>query len=231
MKKLIVLLIARSLLSCSSNSTDKTEKISVITDTVKSVSANSDSENVSNEKASEEAEIEKEIQDTIILEKDMSRLNENSIYGLLIPFKRIEMLDQIKTAFSGYEITKEMGQQDGPDFPLYSVKKGNNEILFFSMDWEDTLKLNEVYIKSSEVADEYGLKVGDGYQDIKSKRNKPIKTFTNYHQHTYAYTDSSNIMYEISGDVFLPDTIDFENLKFTEEQIKDWTIEYVIWRK
>ncbi|NMM48919.1 DUF1131 family protein [Marinigracilibium pacificum] len=224
MKNYIILTIAITLLSCTSNKTEKYEEtktpgmanLDIITSEPAKTSIN---------------HMEEEIGDTIIHDEDLNRLYENSIFGLVIPFKRTEMINSIRKAFDGYEITKEMGQQDGPDFPLYSVKKGDNEILFFAMDWEDTLKLNEIFIKSPYVIDEYGLKVGDGYQDIKSKRTDSIKTFTNYHQHTYAYTENSNIMYEISGDVYLPDTVDFENLKFNEEQIKDWKIEYIIWRK
>lgn len=98
------------------------------------------------------------------------------------------------------------------------------------MDWEDTLKLNEIYIKVPVIKDQYGLKVGDGYQKIKNLRHAGLKTYTDYHQHTYAFFKTSNILYEISGDVFLPDTIDFDDLKLTEEQMKDWTIEYIIWR-
>jgi hypothetical protein len=38
-------------------------------------------------------------------------------------------------------------------------------------------------------------------------------------------------MYEISGELSLPDTVDLENIQLAEDQIKDWTVDYVIWRK
>ncbi len=163
--------------------------------------------------------------DTIILSEDF-------INNIAIPFERKEMLGDLKESFRGFDVSKKTGQQDGPDFLLYSLKQNNENILFFGMDWEDSLRLNDIFIKSSIVKDEYGLKVGDGYWKIKELRTGEVKISTDYyHQHTYAYIDDSNISYEILGDVFLSDTADFENLKLTEEQTKDWTIYNLIWRK
>ncbi|MBB6458991.1 DUF1131 family protein [Flammeovirga kamogawensis] len=163
--------------------------------------------------------------------KRIDKLYEHSIYGLKTPFEHTEMLGQIRKAFPQYKTSKIIGRQDGPDFPLYVVKNREEEVLLFSMDWKDTLKLNSIYVRTSEIIDEYGLKVGDGYHEIKSKRNQLIKTTMDYHQHTYAYVDGSNIMYEITGDVSLPDTVNIEDVKFTEEQLKDWKIESIIWRE
>lgn len=154
---------------------------------------------------------------------------ENRINEILLPFPHQEMLEKLKQSFRPFEIVKEMGQQDGPDFPLYSIKNGETEICFFSMDSEDTLKLNEIYIKEPLIKDEYGLKVGDGYLKIKELRGE-IKTYTDYHQHTYVFIDESNILYEISNIDLGSDTVDVENPKFTETQLENWTIEYVIWR-
>lgn len=161
---------------------------------------------------------------------DSITIYENRIKELSLPFPRQEMLEQLKQSFKLFEIVKEMGQQDGPDFPLYSLKKKETEICFFSMDSEDTLKLNEIFIKEPLLKDEYGLKVGDGYQKIKKLRAGEIKTYTDDHQHTYAYIDKSNILYEISNAYFVSDTVDLENPKFTEAQLENWTIEYIIWR-
>jgi hypothetical protein len=141
------------------------------------------------------------------------------------------MLSDLKINFKGFTVTKEIGQQDGPDFPLYSIKDENGQICFFAMDSEDTLKLTEVYIKTPLIKDQYGLRVGDYYQKIKSMRHDNAMTSTDLHQHTFVYFDNSKIQYEISGDINLPDTVDFDNLNFTEEQIGDWIIERLIWRE
>lgn len=231
MRRLILLLLFGTLIRCSSNNSNGAEKVDALNKTVQSDAIDSNSEVGSSEQPSEDLLKERTPKKEINYSEASNRLNENSIYGLAIPFGHLEMIDQIKKSFSGYEVTKELGQQDGPDFPLYSVKKSNNNVLFFSMDWEDTLKLREIIIKGPEIVDEYGLRVGDGFKDIKSKRKKPIKTSTDFHQRTFAYTDSSNIMYEISGNVFMSDTVDLENLKFTEEEMEDWTIDLIIWRK
>ena len=158
-------------------------------------------------------------------------LHEKSLNGILLPFPRKEMITLLQEKFSGFTVTKETGQQDGPDYLFYSVMDKDTGICSFTMDAEDTLKLDRIYIEHPTIKDQYGLKVGDDYSKIKSLRKNTAKTYTNpHHQHTFVYFDNSNIMYEISGDVFLPDTVDLENLSFTEEQIKDWTIDYVIWQ-
>lgn len=81
------------------------------------------------------------------------------------------MLNSLKKAFSTYTITKERGQQDGPDFPPYSLKHGTKEVLFFAMEWEDPLTLDRIIVKEPLVKDKYGLKVGDGYDKIKKLRS------------------------------------------------------------
>jgi hypothetical protein len=78
-------------------------------------------------------------------------------------------------------VSKETGQQNVPDFPLYSVKREQREILFFSMDSEDIFLLNNIYIKDTLIRDVYGLKVGDSYNTIVNKRGKEFKNYTNYH--------------------------------------------------
>src|SRR5688500_9152166 len=64
--------------------------------------------------------------DTIILYEDR-------IETIRLPFEKKEMLAELKNEFAGMTVTKEMGQQDGPDFPLYSVNAGDNDICFFAM--------------------------------------------------------------------------------------------------
>jgi hypothetical protein len=66
---------------------------------------------------------------------------------------------------------------------------------------------------------------------IKRLRHDNAMTYTNLHRHTFVYFDNSNIEYEISGDTILPDTVDFDNVMFTEAQIKDWVIERLILRE
>jgi hypothetical protein len=157
-------------------------------------------------------------------------LYEDSLHTIALPFQRQEMLPVLKEQLQPYTITKGIGQQDGPDFPYYAVNKNKENLLFFSMDSDDTLKLDKVIIHSPLIADVYGLKVGDDYKNIAKKRKGEFKQYTDYHHHTYLYQKHSKIVYEISGHLSLPDTADTKNLQFTEDQLKDWKIEYVIWQ-
>ena len=178
-----------------------------------------------------EIQIEDQSEKTNKEKKDSITIYEDRIGNIPLPFPKREMLDELKQSFKTFTIVKEMGQQDGPDFPLYALKRGDKELGYFSMDYEDSLKLNEVYIQDAMAKDEYGLRVGDGYQKIKKLRGGEIKTYTNYHQHTFAYIENSHIFYEIFGDALIDDTIDVEEIEFTEAQLKDWKIEYIIWRE
>jgi hypothetical protein len=93
-------------------------------------------------------------------------LYERGINNLTLPLERREVLPDLRNAFVGLTVTKEIRQRDGPDFLLYSINDEIGEICFFAMDSEDTLKLREVHIKTPLVKDQYGLRVGDGYQKI-----------------------------------------------------------------
>ena len=171
---------------------------------------------------------------TTIKAKDFKDLvlYEDSLNGIKIPFETNDnLLYYLQSKLNPYSVKKEIGQQDGPDFPLYTVQKEELEILFFVMDSEDTLKLNDIYINSPLVKDMYGLKVGDSYSEIKSRRKGNLQNYTDFHQHTFLFTDNSNIMYEITGDISLPANVDLDNIKLTEEKIKDWKIENILWRK
>ncbi|MDB5258699.1 MAG: hypothetical protein JWM14_3394 [Chitinophagaceae bacterium] len=176
--------------------------------------------------------------DSIVLPKKPTEifpdliLYEDSLNSIGLPLEKQEMLGLLKERLKPYTVKKEIGQQDGPDFPLYSVIKNKEELLFFAMNSEDTLHLDELYIKSPLVTDIYGLRVGDDYDSIIKKRKRNFKQYTNHHHHTYLYQDNSNISYEISGNgnESLPGDEDLENIQFTEAVLKNWKIEYVIWR-
>ncbi|NNE77906.1 MAG: hypothetical protein HKN31_12635, partial [Pricia sp.] len=48
---------------------------------------------------------------------------------------------------------------------------------------------------------------------------------------TYVYFENSKIFYEITGDLPTSQPIDPNTLKLTEAQLKNWTIESIIWRE
>lgn len=165
----------------------------------------------------------------ICVQTDMV-LTENSIGEIGLPFDKSVTVKSLQKAFPNFEISKEIGEQDGPDFPLYDVKNDDATVLFFAMNPESTNELDYVLIKSPIVQDKYGLRVGDSYQKIKELRGQ-VEHYTDYHQHTYVYATNSNIRYEINGDVTLSADTDFENIKLTEEQIRDFKITQILWRQ
>lgn len=161
---------------------------------------------------------------------DILVISENSLGEISLPFLQQDMLAPLMKAFDRYSVTKEIGQQDGPDFSLYSIRKGELELAYFEMDWENALELNAVYVKDPFIKDQYGLAVGDSFEQIQALRGGLIKTRTNFHEHTYAYLDGSNIIYEIDGDATMPTITDREEPTYTNEQLIGWRIQQIIWR-
>lgn len=158
-------------------------------------------------------------------------LFEDRLGKVSLPFEHKEMLGELQKDLSDFSVTKEMGQQDGPDFPLYVIRNGEVQVGFLGMDWEDTLKLTEISVEQADIKDEYGVKVGDTYSKVSQLRKVTGKNYTDYHYHTYVYWEGSNILYELSGDPAMPDTADVETLHFADEQMQDWTVERIVWRK
>ncbi|MCP4180143.1 MAG: hypothetical protein GY756_20455 [bacterium] len=59
-------------------------------------------------------------------------LSESKINDIDLPFPLKDMTKDLESLFHDCSIKKEVGKQDGPDFPLYSIKCGNKEIGFFA---------------------------------------------------------------------------------------------------
>lgn len=157
-------------------------------------------------------------------------LSEHQFGHIPLPFPHLEVMASLKENFGGYRVSKEMGQQDGPDFPLYSVKNAHVEMAYFEMDWQDPKKMSAVYVKDPLIKDEYGLAVGDSYAKVKQLRGDLIQVQTDVHMHTYATIDGSNILYEIVSAGEITNTSDSGNRSLTEEQLRHWYIQRIIWR-
>lgn len=158
-------------------------------------------------------------------------LFENKINEVPLPFPKKEMTFDLKSLFGAYKVQKKIGQQDGPNFPLYSVKNNGKDIAFFGMNDMDTLVLDNIYVQATDIKDQYGLKVGDKLALILKNRGKGKIAFDPYHQHLYYYYDNSKISYELTGDFEKSIGMEnLENLVIEEADIEDWKIEYLIWR-
>lgn len=157
-------------------------------------------------------------------------LFESKINEIQLPFPKKDMVSDLQSLFGQYKILKEIGQQDGPDFPLYSIKHENADIVFFGMNDMDTLLLDNIYVQDSIIKDQYGLKVGDNLSLIKKNRGNGKIGFDPYHYHMYYYYDNSKILYELTGDLKPINADEIDSIVIEEEDIKDWKIEYLIWR-
>ena len=157
-------------------------------------------------------------------------LYEDSITGISLPFSKGDMLGEMRDAFSGYQVSKQVGQQDGPDFPIYIVADGAEELIVFAMNWQDTLQLDVVYIKSPVVSDQYGMRIGSNMVQIQSARNDSLMTQYDYHEHTYVYSEDSRIVYDMESTENLSDTVPFANETAPSRAPSSWTIRQIIWR-
>ena len=157
-------------------------------------------------------------------------LTDSSIADIPLPFPREEMLPRLESAFEGYTVTKEIGQQDGPDFPLYEVMDGEETIMFFAMHWEDTFRLEAVHVQSSVVVDEYGNSVGDGLEGIWSVCRDELRSQRDYHGRVYAQCAGMRLLYQLEYDQNLPDTAAAGMFVIPEEEVSNWTITEIQWR-
>lgn len=157
-------------------------------------------------------------------------LTDSSIAGVPLPFPREEMLPTLVSAFAGYTVEKEIGQQDGPDFPLYQVMDGEQTIVFFAMHWEDTFKLDAIHVQSSDVVDEFGISVGNGLEGIRTVCGDRLRTQRDYHGHVYAQCAGMRLLYQLENDQNLPDTAAVGMFTIRDEEISNWTITEIQWR-
>ncbi|WBL45036.1 hypothetical protein PBT90_10110 [Algoriphagus halophytocola] len=212
MKQILFYIFLIGLISCSTNSQDK---------------------KVVDKKPTEQSQIETKI---IRQTKNYREIviSENWLDTFSIPFPEKNMLMLLRNYYEPYWVEANIGQQDGPDFTYIDIlKDDDNPIAYLNFDPDNKFKLDEIRIVSSSAIDQYGVRVGDTYQEVKKKRNNDFKNSTNYHQHTYLYTDSSNIYYELTGDFTMTEEMleNLDELELTEEQLQKCKVEYIIWRK
>lgn len=142
------------------------------------------------------------------------------------------ILTEIKSTFPDFQITKTIGQQDGPDFNLYQVANSGQEIFFISMDSYDTTLVQDLWTSNKIIQDKYGLTVGQKIEAALEKR-PALKFHSDLHQNIYATEKNSKIEYRLTGNFkTLNDTTFFADDYSVEKwQIDGMEIEYIIWRK
>lgn len=165
------------------------------------------------------------------IDRSQKILNENSIGNIPLPLPRKNMVPDFKKFFSDKNVKKEVGKQDGPDFPMYSVY--NQEILtsFFAMDPEDSLMTYSFVTTDNAISDEYGIKVGDPISKIIESRDTGIITFDPYHFHIYYNYSNSNISYELEGELHTPAAENLDDIILTHNDVNSHTVQSIIWRE
>ena len=160
-------------------------------------------------------------------------LSEHTLDTFSIPFPEMSMLEPLKNHFQPYSVEAKTGQQDGTDYPYIDIAKDNNAtVTYLNFDWENKFKLEEIRIIAPSAVDQYGIRVGDTYQQVIEKRKESFSNSTDYHEHTYLYSDNSNIYYELSLNFTIADDKleNIEELVLTEEQLQKCSVENIIWR-
>ena len=116
--------------------------------------------------------------------------------------KENNILTGIKSRFPDFQITKTVGQQDGPDLNLYQVFYYGQEIFFISMDSYDTTLVQDFWTNNKIIQDEYGITVGQKIESALEKRPN-LKFHSDLHQNIYATEKNSKIEYRLTGDLRL----------------------------
>lgn len=196
----------------------KTIKITITLSVLLIISSckNDNKSNISQEK---EVQIEEKLieknSELILTEKTFGRFNLKK--GMILEES------EIKIAFSDFEISKNIGEQDGPNYYIYNI--GNDAILA-TTDTENNA-LSEVWIEEkSEISDQYGIKTGMTYNDINKRR--PDMNISTDHNHIYLHKTGSNIAYEISlGNYNGPDK---EEYSLEEIKNNNSKVVRIIWK-
>ncbi|CAL2107607.1 conserved hypothetical protein [Tenacibaculum sp. 190524A02b] len=129
----------------------------------------------------------------------------------------------IKKAFNNLKVSKSIGTQDGPDYYIYKI---GDKIALTTVSTQSNV-LSEVLIdKESKLSDQYGVKIGMPYKDVKNKRSN-MSVITE-HYHIYLYEKKSNIIYEMSlGNYNGPDK---EEYSIEDIENSNSKVIRIIWR-
>lgn len=128
---------------------------------------------------------------------------------------------KIKEAFSHVNVSKNLGEQDGPNYYYYEI---GSEVVLTTPNTENEI-VSLLYIQEeSGITDEYGVTTGMRYEEVKEKRlDMHIST---EHYHIYLYKKGSNIAYEMS----LEDYNGPDKEEYTFDDLKNSKVSSIIWK-
>jgi hypothetical protein len=145
---------------------------------------------------------------------------------------KVNLIGEVNTHFPQFQVSKELGQQDGPNFDLYEITEKKERIFFIAMKYDNESLVDYLTIESRMIEDVYGLRVGSTTSQI--LKNRPdLEFFADLHFNVYAASKGSRIQYRLKGDLLSLNDSTFvaEDFSVSEWQVEAMEIEYLIWRK
>lgn len=167
-------------------------------------------------------------QDTTIL---LTRFELGELDLIKLDARKIET--QVSDAFPDFKVTKEVGQQDGPDYIFYSVRDGNEELFIIRLDGNDSTRVDEVWMTSPRIKNQQGISIRDSFEKLKST-NENLKLYADLHYNIYASQVYNPILFRLeAGNMKMlnDSTVLSSDYSVKEWQIDNPDIEYIIWRK
>ncbi|NKE72623.1 hypothetical protein [Candidatus Manganitrophus noduliformans] len=139
---------------------------------------------------------------------------------------------KLKKLFPNLVVKYDIGQGDSPDFHYFEVSKPNGEVLFTiksfieesaeSKKTTSEVSISILQVRSPEIKDVHGLRVGDRVKDIITKRGKDMEFGAAHHD---VVMGAGNIYYSIAtGSDLSPERLTME------DAVKgNWKIRVISW--
>lgn len=159
-------------------------------------------------------------------------LGEKSFGAVVLPFWQNGTKAELEDILTDCSVTEEMAVAEGGEFKVYHLHKANEHIADFEMSMDDSTYLYQLVLRSGNISDQYGLRIGDAYTKIRELRPDAPIAKMGYHFSTYVRIPGSSIVYEVKGDYTPPSDLTLENVKdhqYTEDDLKDFKITSIFW--
>lgn len=153
--------------------------------------------------------------------EDQLILKEDRFGGVQLEKGRDIDVYLLREKFTDYEVSKTVGEQDGPDYFYYTI--GEDIIISTADTTTETLDRVQIY-GDSNIEDVYGIKGGMTFETLKLKR--PNLKISTEHNHIYLYEEGSHIVYEMS----LTNYNGPDKDTYTLEELKNAKVSNIIWR-
>ena len=102
--------------------------------------------------------------------------------------------DYLKEIFPDFDVSYEIGSGDSPDFHYFEVSTRGGDLLFSIssyLEYEnyeqgtiknpDDIRIDILTVYSNQIEDQYGIRVGDGYQKVVEKRGTDLQFGAAHH--------------------------------------------------